>query len=154
VRDRERPSVRRGVIACEDQDILSRAEIERLVDVFYVRVRADNILRPIFDDVAHVDWGRHLPKMYAFWEAILFGSPGFKGNPLVVHRELASRVPLGSREFGRWLRVFHESVDTLFSGPRAEEAKARASRIATVMQQHILDGHGLEVEGHDVRRAE
>ena len=116
------------------------------MDIFYGRVRAD--------DVARVDWDQHLPKMYAFGEALLFGSPGFRGNPLAVHRELASRSPLGAREFTRWLRVFHASVDTLFLGPRAEEAKARASRIATVMQQHIRDGHGLAVEGHDVGRAE
>jgi hemoglobin len=119
------------------RDIASRADIERLVNGFYERVRGDELLGPIFDDVAQTDWARHLPKMYDFWEGILFGVAGFRGNPLAVHRDLASRVPLGAREFGRWLDLFQESVDIRFSGPCAESAKARALRIAAVMQHHI-----------------
>jgi hemoglobin len=118
-------------------DIASRADIEPLVNDFYERARGDNLLGPIFDDVAHTDWVRHLPKMYDFWEGVLFGVAGFRGNPLAVHRELASRVALGDRESGRWLDVFHTSVDTVFSGPCAEDAKARALRIAAVMRHHI-----------------
>jgi hemoglobin len=121
-----------------DRDIASRADIVRLVDGFYARVRADEILGSIFDGIARTDWGRHLPKMYDFWDAVLFGASGFQGNPLAVHRELATRVPLGEREFARWLALFHESVDALFSGPRAEDTKVRASRIAAVMRHHIL----------------
>jgi len=120
------------------RDIATRTDLEGLVNTFYDCVRADEILGPIFDDVAHTDWDRHLPKMYDFWETVVFGASGFRGNPLAVHRELARRVPLGGREFERWLSLFHQSVDTLFSGPRAEETKVRASRIAGVMQQHIL----------------
>ena len=121
-----------------ERDLASRADIVRLVDGFYARVRADEILGPIFDGVAHTDWDHHLPKMYDFWEAVLFGAPGFQGNPLAVHRELATRVPLGAREFGRWVVLFHESVDMLFHGPSAGDTKLRASRIAAVMQHHIL----------------
>jgi hemoglobin len=121
----------------DTRDIASRADIERLVNHFYERVRDDDRLGPIFDDGAQTDWARHLPKMYDFWQGVLFGVPGFRGNPLSVHRELARRLPLGDREFGRWLGLFHESVDTLFSGPCAEDAKTRAVRIAAVMQHHI-----------------
>ena len=121
----------------EKRDITSRADIERLVNGFYERVRGDELLGPIFDDVAHTDWALHLPKMYDFWSGVLFGAPGFRGNPLSIHRELARRVPLGSVEFGRWLGLFHDTVDALFSGPCAADAKARASRIAAVMQHHI-----------------
>jgi len=126
-----------------NRDLVSRTDIELLVNTFYHRVRVDDILGPIFDDVADVDWDRHLPRMYSFWETVLFGASGFRGDPMAVHRELASRVSLGAPEFGRWLGLFHESVDTLFSGPRAEEAKARASRIAEVMAQHIRAGREL-----------
>jgi hemoglobin len=118
-------------------DLTDRKDIVRLVDAFYDRVRADPTLGPIFDGVAHVDWGRHLPKMYDFWESVLFGTIGFKGDPLVAHRDLARRTPLTTVEFGRWLQLFHGSVDVLFAGPRAEGAKMRASRIASVMLGHI-----------------
>lgn len=120
-------------------DLASRSDIERLVDAFYDRVRADDRLGPIFDQVAHVDWAAHLPRMYAFWEAVLFGATGFKGNPLAVHRALAQKTPLTPREFDRWVALFHESVDELFSGPTADDAKLRAVRIAGIMQHHIAE---------------
>jgi hemoglobin len=118
-------------------DIGSRAEIERLVDGFYASVRADAVLAPIFDDVARTNWAEHLPKMYDFWEAVLFGTATFHGNPLAVHLGLAARVPLTSREFQRWLGLFRGQVDAMFAGPVAEEAKRRATRIAAVMQHHV-----------------
>jgi hemoglobin len=118
-------------------DLSSRADIERLVDAFYARVQVDSRLGPIFNDVARVDWATHLPKMYAFWESVLFGASGFKGNPLAVHRALARHTELTPQDFDRWLHLFSETVDELFSGPVADDAKARAHRIATVMQFHI-----------------
>lgn len=120
-----------------DADILNRADIERLVDCFYGRIRADALLGPIFDDVAETDWETHLPKMYDFWNAVLLGVPGFRGNPMAVHAALADRVPLGAREFSRWLELFAASVDVTFVGPVAEDAKRRASQIAATMQYHL-----------------
>lgn len=128
------------------RDLRSREDIVRLVDRFYARVRVDAVLGPIFDDVAGTDWARHLPRMYDFWETVLFGASAFQGNPLAVHLALARRVPLEGREFDRWIALFHQSVDALFSGPGAVDVKQRASRIAAVMQHHVsCDG--------DVRRS-
>lgn len=118
-------------------DIESRADIVRLVDTFYDRVRADDLLGPIFDEVAKTDWSVHLPKMYAFWSAVLFGEPGVKGSPMAVHLDLARHTPLGPRQFSRWIEQFHANVDANFEGPMASEAKSRASRIAEVMQQYL-----------------
>ena len=122
----------------ESRDIAGRDDIIRLVDAFYQDVRADDILGPIFDGVARTDWAVHLPKMYDFWETVLFGTQtASAGNPLAVHLQLATRVPIGAREFGRWIELFHATIDRLFAGPVAEDAKLRALRIAAVMQHHI-----------------
>lgn len=86
--------------------------------------------------------------MYAFWETVLFGAASFKGNPLAVHRQLARRTAMTDREFGRWLSLFHDTVDDLFGGPVAEEAKTRAVRVARTMQFHIEADAG---EAHAVR---
>lgn len=118
-------------------DIATRDDIVALVDGFYTRVRTDDLLGPIFDDIAHVDWAAHLPKMYDFWDSVLFGRAQFKGNPLAVHRALASRAPMTDAAFGRWVVLFHTTVDELFSGSVAAEAKQRAVRIAMTMQYHI-----------------
>ena len=122
-------------------DISSRADIAAMVDAFYGAVRADAILGPIFDDVARTDWDAHLPRMYEFWDAVLFGTATtLRVNPLAVHLRLATMVPLGGREFGRWIELFHSTVDALFAGPVADDAKMRAVRIAGVMQHHIATG--------------
>jgi hemoglobin len=118
-------------------DLTPGAGVARLVDEFYTRVRADDGIGPIFNDVVKVNWATHLPKMYAFWDSVLFGVSGFKGSPLAVHLVLAERTPLTSHEFDRWVSVFHATVDELFAGPMATEAKQRAVRIATMMQYHI-----------------
>jgi hemoglobin len=108
-----------------------------MVDAFYQRVQRDDLLGPIFNDVAHVDWSLHLPKMYRFWNSVLFGSAGFKGDPMAVHRELAGRTAMTNVEFARWLDLFAATIDDLFEGPGADATKTRAARIATVMQYHI-----------------
>jgi hemoglobin len=123
-------------------DIVTREDIAALVDRFYERIRADQVLGPIFDDVAHVDWAAHLPKMYDFWDSVLFGRAAFKGNPLGAHRALARLTPLTRSDFDRWVALFHRTVDDLFRGAMADEAKFRASRIAMVMHHHVvLDRH-------------
>jgi hemoglobin len=118
-------------------DIVTREDIAALVDRFYERIRADEVLGPIFDDVARVDWAAHLPKMYDFWDSVLFGRAAFKGNPLGAHRALARLTPLARSDFDRWVGLFHRTVDDLFDGPMADEAKFRASRIAMVMHHHV-----------------
>ena len=124
-------------------DIASRVDIERMVDGFYARVQVDPLLGPIFNDVAATDWATHLPKMYAFWDGVLFATPGFRGNPLAVHLALGQKVALGQPEFDRWLQLFHQTNDELFAGPMATEAKARSMRIAGVMQHHLSGATGV-----------
>ena len=119
-------------------DITTRADIVRLVDSFYRLVQEDEVLGPIFNDVARVDWAAHLPKMYDFWEAVLFGRPTFKGNPLAVHLALAQKTPLSSHEFDRWVALFHLTVEELFEGEVADMARLRARRIAMTMQHHLV----------------
>jgi hemoglobin len=118
-------------------DITDRRDVACLVNVFYDRVRDDDILGPIFDDIAHVDWATHLPRMYDFWESVLFARATFKGAPLVVHRALAQRTPLTAAAFDRWIALFQSTVDDLFSGPMAEHAKNSARRIAATMEHNI-----------------
>jgi hemoglobin len=118
-------------------DITDRRDVACLVNVFYDRVRDDVLLGPIFDDVAHVDWSTHLPRMYDFWESVLFGTATFKGTPLAVHRALARHAPLNAEAFDRWVALFQTTVDDLFSGTMADHAKNSAARIAATMEQQV-----------------
>lgn len=118
-------------------DIQGRAEIETLVNSFYGRVRSDDLLGFIFDKVARTDWDAHLPKMYAFWETVMFRSGGFTGNPLAAHAKLVPLTDMGRDKFDRWLNLFRSTVDDLFAGENAEHIKNCAADMANVIHSKI-----------------
>jgi len=115
-------------------DIRDRADIQLLVDTFYEKVRADETIGYLFNEVAKVNWEQHLPRMYDFWENILFQTGGFKGNPMVAHVQLHQKSPLNAAHFARWQQLFLATVDELYAGDMAELIKQRARSIATMMQ--------------------
>jgi hemoglobin len=111
-------------------DIESEEDIRRLVETFYERVNEDPVLGPIFNDVAKVNWEEHLPHLRRFWSSLLFRSGTFKGNPFEKHQLL----PIGKEHFSTWLGLFRRTIDDLFAGPKAEEAKGIAASIADSFQ--------------------
>lgn len=102
-------------------DIKGLDDIVLFVDQFYDKVRHDELIGPIFS-AAIAEWGSHLQKMYAFWNAVLFGVPGFTGNPFAKHAPL----PIEKAHFERWLLVFNATLDNLFVGEMADHAKKKA----------------------------
>ena len=118
-------------------DILGRDEIVRLVDRFYEKVRDDETLGFIFDKVAQVDWPAHLPKMYDFWQTVLFRDGGFRGDPIGKHARLVPLTNMGREQFDRWLVLFEETVDELFTGENADHIKRCAADMANVIHSKI-----------------
>ncbi|MDO8540627.1 MAG: group III truncated hemoglobin [Opitutaceae bacterium] len=108
------------------RDIETDDDVRELVDSFYGSIQQDALLNPIFTDVAQVDWSHHLPKMYAFWNGIIRGVPGYAGAPFPLHAVL----PVSLQHFQRWVELFHATVDRAFSGPGATRAKNAAASIA------------------------
>lgn len=124
-------------------DIASADDVALLVREFYTRVYDDDVLRPMFAEVAGIDLEEHLPKMERFWGTVLFGQRLYQGNPMSVHRRLDSLKPLKEVHFIRWLSLFRLTVDRLFAGPTAERAKQAAAQInhnieATLRRQREL----------------
>ena len=112
-------------------DIALPADIKLLIDTFYTKIQADETLGPIFNDIAQVDWPRHLPVMYSFWEFLLLGqSDGYRGNPIQKHFELHRKHALKAEYFDHWVALFQSTVEELFAGSTAEDAKFRAFAIA------------------------
>lgn len=108
------------------KDIENEQDVRQLVDEFYGAIRDDSLLNPIFTDVAQVDWEHHLPRMYAFWNGLILGIPGYSGAPFIPH----TRLPVGREHFVRWLDLFRATVDRLFAGIHAQRAKDAAGSIA------------------------
>jgi hemoglobin len=122
------------------KDIGSKMDIELLVNSFYEKVKADDTIGRIFTEIVKVNWEKHLPIMYRFWENSLFYTGTYEGNPMEIHKHLHRAVPLSPEHFKRWTILFTSTVDELFEGKTATLAKQRAVSIATVMQVKILSG--------------
>ena len=119
-------------------DIRNRKDIEKLVNAFYDKVKKDDVIGYLFNDVAKVKWELHLPRMYDFWENILFYSGNYSGSPMVVHKELHQKSPMNQQHFQHWNDLFSETVDKLFEGVKADEIKNRAMNISAVMMYKTL----------------
>ncbi|MFY7651319.1 MAG: group III truncated hemoglobin [Chitinophagaceae bacterium] len=116
-------------------DINDRTDLIRLVNAFYDKVKIDEQIGHFF---AHVNWDKHLPVMYDFWENTIFYSGSYMGNPIQSHQKLHFFKGLSEADFERWITLFVETVNSLFNGNNAELAKQRAYSIATVMKLKIL----------------
>ncbi|MEV4417808.1 group III truncated hemoglobin [Catellatospora sp. NPDC049609] len=125
-------------------DIADRADITALVTDFYTRVYADELLGPIFVDVARLDLTAHLPIMCDFWESVLLRAGTYRRNALTPHVALSRRATLERRHFDRWLRLWHDTVDERHAGPLAEQAKRQAVRIAASLRRRLAGGTGSE----------
>jgi len=120
------------------KDIDNRKDIEILVKAFYSRVKDDKSIGPFFNEVVKVDWDKHLPVMYNFWENVLFHTGGYEGNPMNKHIAIHAIRPINPEHFAQWISLFNSTVEDLFSGPNAQQIKHRAQSIATLMQQKII----------------
>lgn len=115
------------------KDILTPTDVELLVDTFYDNVRKDELLAPIFNQVIGDRWPTHLKKMYGFWQTVLLNVQAYTGSPFLPHANL----PIGAEHFAHWIALFNQTVDTLFDGDKANEAKWRAARMAEMFQYKI-----------------
>ena len=126
-----------GIQACA-HDIGDRDDISELVEEFYRRVFADDLLGPLFVDIARVDLSTHLPKMCDFWETALFRTGSYHGNVMIRHAELNEKVSLTTEHFDRWIQIWRAVVDRRYAGPVADLAKLMATRIACGMARRIV----------------
>ncbi|CAN5425236.1 hypothetical protein BH09BAC3_BH09BAC3_06430 [soil metagenome] len=114
----------------DKKDILTRQDIEVLVNKFYEKVKSDPLLGPQF---ISVNWVDHLPVMYNFWSSMMLGDQTYHGNPFQKHVSL----PINRQHFAKWLDFFLQTVDEEFHGEKADEIKTRAQSIAGVFQHKM-----------------
>lgn len=115
------------------QDISSLGDIKLLVNAFYAKVQDDDLIGPIFNQKMLGRWPEHLEKMYRFWQTILLEEHTYSGSPFPPHKQL----PIEQAHFDRWMEIFTSTVDFLFVGKLAEEAKVRAANMAYMFNYKI-----------------
>jgi hemoglobin len=121
-------------------------DIAEMVRRFYADVAQDDLLGPMFNDVAGVDWSEHLPKLTAFWCRALLGIEGYAGNPYQAHATIHGRRPFTIAHFERWLSLFHETLELGWAGPNVDRARQLAANVARVHSRQLI-GEEVEVPG-------
>ena len=119
-------------------DLDRRSEIHDLVVSFYREVVFDDVLAPVFTEVADVDWSLHIPKLIDYWCRVLLGAPGYGGALLAAHAHVHTMDPIRAEHFDRWLDLWSDCVDVRWAGPLAERAKDHAARVGRSVA-HLLD---------------
>ncbi len=116
------------------RDIETREDLETLLTEFYEVATID---KEIGHHFAELDLAAHLPVIVNFWEKVLFGKSVYFGNPLAVHQNLHEKSSLKLEHFQRWFTIFSQTVDELFAGKTADDAKLRAKMIAHSLNQNL-----------------
>jgi len=127
-------------------DLHDRDDVLALVNDFYTRAFDDDLLGPIFVDVARMDLAHHLPIICDFWETVLFQAGLYRRNALQIHLSLNAKAPLGAERFERWLTLWTTTVDENFAGEKAELAKTQGARIAGSIQRRLQGRSGSDFE--------
>jgi len=129
------------------KDINTREDIFLLVSTFYSKVRQDYTLGAIFNE-AIKNWDEHLEHLTSFWESSLFISRKlenrYAGNPLEAHEKMdkANNNSITELHFGIWLNLWMQTIDELFEGEVAENAKRRARKMGTFLYLKIFEARG------------
>lgn len=119
------------------RDIQNRDDIEFLIDEFYKKLIVDEVIGFFFTEVVQLDWEKHIPVMYDFWESILLGNSTYHGNPMLKHIELNKKEPMTTAHFERWLSYWESTIMENFEGTKAQEAVSRARQIGELMKSKI-----------------
>lgn len=115
---------------------ISEAEIDRVVEVFYARVRTHHILGPIF--AAHVrDWPAHEEKIARFWKGAILFQAGYEGSPMMAHRLAGNVAP---EHFPIWLGLFDDTLRNTLEDPTAAAGwSALVHRIGQGLRMGVSD---------------
>lgn len=105
-------------------------DIELLVDSFYGKIKTDDLLKSVFNNVIKNNWSEHLEKMNRFWQTVLLNEHTYNGAPFIPHAFL----PINEVHFERWLDLFDNTIDMHFEGQTASKAKWQGRRMAEMFQ--------------------
>ena len=119
-------------------DLTTRAHVHDLVVVFYREIVFDEVLEPIFGEVAEVDWVEHLPRLIDYWCSILFGTENPTGSVTKAHRRLHDLAPIEREHCDRWFALWCSSVDQGWEGPNAERIKHYAGALMAGLAKRVF----------------
>lgn len=119
------------------KDIKTRKDVEFLINEFYQRILKDKQIGYFFTEIVVLNWNKHIPIMYDFWESILFSTAKYKGNPMEKHLAINQKEKLKKAHFDKWIQLWESTILENFVGKNAEKAIEKAKQIGSLMQFKI-----------------
>ena len=116
------------------KDIESRSDIENLIEVFYTKLKTDELVGFIFTEAIILDFDKHLPVVCDFWEAVLLNNPIYKGNVMHKHIDLDKKVKLLPEHFDRWAEIFLVEINQIHEGKTTDELIKRVNTMIPFMK--------------------
>jgi len=98
---------------------------------FYEKAIDDQELGPFFineigDDITDEDWIEHIELLADFWLAKLLGEDTYYGNFVGAHVKMP---PIKRERVARWLELFSQTADEVYTPGTAEMFKKKAAQI-------------------------
>ncbi len=119
---------------------IDKKSIDKLMQIFYEKVRKDEHLGPIFNakvGTSDEEWAKHKDKISNFWQGMLLGQGNYTGQPMKAHIELD---PFPREYFDIWLNLFSQSLDSVFNEENKQIILTRAQMIARNFQNIMYAG--------------
>ncbi len=108
---------------------ISPEQIDRVVLVFYARVRQHSILGPVFaKHISDDGWDVHEEKVAGFWRNAILRERSYAGNPMRAHVKAENVQP---PHFQEWLALFDDVLHEQLPKNTANSFSALAHRIGT-----------------------
>jgi len=112
---------------------VTKENLNKLVLTFYAKVIKDDLIGPIFIDVLGEDmkgetWKAHIELLTNFWAAIALGESNYNSSPFAPHLAFADRLSV--KAFERWLKLFFETLNSIYEPQLAQQFLARSKNIA------------------------
>ena len=119
------------------KDVLSRKDLEKVLELFFEKIKEDETIHHFFFEVVKVEWDQHMVQMCDFWENVLFYSGNYQGNPIETHKRINEIRKTENIHFQKWMELFFSSLDSLYKGSNVQKMKDHSEQIVRVMMTKI-----------------
>ena len=111
---------------------ITKENINKMVIRFYTKILNDDIVGPFFiaklgNDLNNEFWKPHIELLTNFWASIALGYQNYRGNPFAPHLQIGG---LERATFEQWLKLFFETLDSIYEPHIADLFKQRSTIIA------------------------
>jgi hemoglobin len=122
------------------ENTITRKNIRTMLDRFYSAVLKDDLIANYFidrlgDEMISDEWQNHLSVLINFWASVTLNDKSYKRDALKPHLDMDG---LDEKSFQRWLELFDECVERLYTKEIADIFKAHGRNISNNFMKSIL----------------